>query len=157
MSELGNILYSAHVHNVNQFNNNSHSRTFKPMAKINDVIVQVEEQFAIPGEGMIGESIQEQIKSKNRRIAIVQQVLSSSPTRDGNVQHFYLITFPFSETPDKPVLMTNQCWLPINIEGRKIMEPEVLKDVNGPWGVGVSYKDVDFYKEFSKEDMMKGI
>lgn len=162
MTELGEKLYSIHLQNVNKFNNDSHSRSFKCIADINQVIIEVNEQFAIPGIGMIGESSKEQVgftlSSNKKRIAVVKEVLSSGLTRDGNPLHFYFILFPFSETPDKQVLMTNQGWMPINIEGRKTIKPEVLSEKNDDiFGWSVRYKEVDFYREFSKEDVIKGL
>lgn len=162
MCELGEKLYSIHLKNVNKFNNDSHSRSFKHIADINQVIIEVHEQFAIPGVGMHGESPKEQIDStlsnNKKRIAVVKQVLSSGFTRDGNPQHFYVLLFPFSETPDKEVLMTNQGWVPIDIEGRKTIKPEVLSEKNDDiFGWSVCYKEVDFYKQFSKEDILKNL
>lgn len=161
MSIFGGIGYSTHIYNLNKFNNDRHSRSFKKMAKINQVIVKVEEQFAMPELGIIGDTEKEQIASSlssKTNVAIVKNILSTGFTRDGNPLHFYIIMFPFSDTPEKGILMTNQCWLPIDISGRKTMEVEVLKEENDPiFGQRTCYKEVDFYKEFSKEDILKGL
>ena len=49
--------------------------------------------------------------------------------------------------------MTNQCWYPMDIQGRKTIDPEILNKNDE----GVTYKEVDFEKEFTWEDVIKGI
>lgn len=139
------------------------------MAYINQVMLEVYDQFFIPagvvkeGESnAIGESVKEQIehtlKNQKERIAVVVNVLLTSTTKEGNLQHYYFLVFPFSKTPKEIVLMTNQNWLPIEIQGRKTLRPEESHETNGLFGQkGMRYKDVDFEKEFTEEDLFKGL
>jgi len=146
------IAHRSSVNAINRSMAREHAETFRGMAKVNQVIVPISigsVAFLLLGDK---DGHKDKLKTDDKeKIAIVVCVGNSVCTRDGNWQHYYAIRYPFSDTPEKHVLMTNQGWEPIHIPNRKLIEPTIESTGKNFMGRHeVIYEPVDYYEVFTK-------
>lgn len=147
------IAYRQCIQSINTSTASEHTQTFRSMAKINQVIVPISIGSALSLVLSCDDWCNKLKKGDLTKIAVVISVCNSVWRRDGNRIDYYIIKYPFSDTPEKVVFMTNQGWEPIEVDGRKVMCPTVKTSGDNWMGLHeIIYEPIDYDATFSKEE-----